>query len=208
MELRRRGERIHRILEAHYPEIQSLLKFHNPYELLIAVILSAQTTDAQVNAVIPKLFASFPTPASLATAGQEEVEAIIQSTGFYRVKAHNIRRTAQAIVENHGGEVPVAMEELLKLPGVGRKSANVIRGICFNLPAIIVDTHFKRVVMRLGLVDEKDPSKIEKAVSALLPDSSQLPFSMRINRHGRLICRARRPECVSCPLRPECLYPS
>jgi endonuclease-3 len=194
------------ILNREYPNRQPLLNFTNPFELLIAVILSAQTTDAGVNRVTPELFRRFPGPAELAAADQSEVEEIIHSTGFYRVKAANIIKTAAALRDR--GErlnqsslmLPDNMKELTVLPGVGRKTANVILYHIFNEPAIIVDTHFKRVSKRLGFTRFSEPEKIERQLSKTLPREIQADFSMTLNLHGRRYCHARKPECRSCPV--------
>lgn len=181
-----------------------LLVFDGVFQLLIAVILSAQTTDAQVNRVTPKLFRQFPTPPSLAGASQDAVEEIVHSTGFYRTKAKNIRMAARVVVERFNGNVPETMKELLSIPGVGRKSANVVLGGWYGRPAIIVDTHFSRVVRRLGLTTAVDPSRIENDLRLIVPEEIQYAFSMLINHHGRLTCAARKPQCGSCVLRVLC----
>ncbi len=170
------------------------------YQLLISVIMSAQTTDAQVNEVTPRLFSRYPGAEDLANAAQVDVERIIHSTGFYRTKARNIRGTARVLMEAFNGEVPSTMEELITLPGVGRKSANVVLGHCFGQPAVIVDTHFSRVVRRIGLTCESDPTRIEGDLKQLVSPDFQYRFSMLINRHGRKTCKARSPLCVDCPI--------
>lgn len=197
---------IHSILSRTITDSQPLLTFDNCYQLLIAVIMSAQTTDAQVNQVTPKLFERFPNPEDLAAATQEEVEEIIHSTGFYRSKARNIRGTAEMLIESYDRKVPDTIDELTKMPGVGRKSANVILGHCFGQPAIIVDTHFGRVVRRIGLTAEKDPGKVEKQLKEIVPTNIQYDFSMMINRHGRQTCAARAPRCDDCAIVQLCDY--
>ncbi|TVQ39604.1 MAG: endonuclease III [Spirochaetaceae bacterium] len=204
---RRRARAVLRILERTYPDVRPLLHHDNPYQLLIAVILSAQTTDAQVNSVTGQLFREFPTPRDLARAQQRAVEHCIHSTGFFRAKARNIRAAAGQLCERFDGRVPHAMSDLLSLPGVGRKTANVVRGALFGKPAIIVDTHFARVSRRLALTDATAPQRIEKQVAELLPPASHYSFSMRVNYHGRYRCLARRPECQRCEIRILCPYP-
>ena len=192
------------ILNAEYPDRKPLLNYRNPYELLIAVILSAQTTDAGVNKVTPLLFECYPSPEELALAVQGEVEDIIHSTGFFRVKAANIIKTAATLSDQFGGKVPGTMEELTALPGVGRKTANVILYHIYDQPAIIVDTHFKRVTNRLGFTNKTDPLQIERELLKIIPREIQSDFSMGINLHGRRYCHPRKPECGSCPIRDYC----
>jgi endonuclease-3 len=174
----------------------------------VATILSAQCTDERVNQVTPALFDRYPDPASLARARLPTLEKMIHSTGFFRNKARNLKGAAARLVAEHGGQVPTRMEELVALPGVGRKTANVIRGACFGLPAVVVDTHFGRVVRRLGFTDAGDPVKIERELRALVPESRQTTFSMVANFHGREVCRSHRPLCGTCPVRSLCPYPS
>lgn len=193
-----------KILNLEYPDRKPLLNYYNPFELLIAVILSAQTTDAGVNKVTPELFRCYPGPAELAAAEQNHVEEIIHSTGFYRVKAANIIKTAAALKERGDTNLPNNMKDLTALPGVGRKTANVILYHIFNQPAIIVDTHFKRVSKRLGFTRFTEPEKIEKQLSKAIPKEIQSDFSMTINLHGRKYCFARKPDCGGCPLREIC----
>ncbi|MDR1626547.1 MAG: endonuclease III [Spirochaetia bacterium] len=199
-----RARKIHAVLLKAYPEIKPFLDYRSPFELLVAVILSAQTSDRAVNALGPELFRRFPDAAALAAAPQEEVEALIHSLGFYRVKARHLRQAARKLLDEYGGEVPAAMEELVGLPGVGRKTAGVILCQIYGKPAIIVDTHFSRVAGRLGLTEDRDPARTEKRIAALLPQGMWSSFSMRINRHGRAVCSARRPACESCCLRKLC----
>ncbi|MDC7235017.1 MAG: endonuclease III [Spirochaetales bacterium] len=194
-----------RILNLEYPDRKPLLHYSNPFELLIAVILSAQTTDAGVNKVTPELFRRYPTPEVLARAEQNHVEEIIHPTGFFRMKAANIIKTAAALAERgEGTEVPGTMKELTALPGVGRKTANVILYHIFDQPAIIVDTHFKRVTKRLGFTRLTEPEKIEKQLSRAIPKEIQSDFSMTVNLHGRKYCFARKPDCAGCPLKELC----
>ena len=197
------------ILNGEYPDRKPLLNFNNPFELLIAVILSAQTTDAGVNKVTPELFCRFPNPIQLAKADQKEVEKIIHSTGFYRMKAANIIKTAAVLTEYPGGEsasviLPDNMKDLTALPGVGRKTANVILYHIFDKPAIIVDTHFKRVSKRLGFTRFTEPEKIEKQLTKVIPKDLQSDLSMSLNLHGRKYCLARKPNCASCPVSKYC----
>ncbi|OQY35247.1 MAG: endonuclease III [Spirochaetaceae bacterium 4572_59] len=192
------------ILREEYPDRKPLLDYRNPYELLIAVILSAQTTDAGVNKVTPPLFSNYPSPRDLSEALQVEVEEIIHSTGFFRVKAANIIKTARILADQYAGQVPGSMKELVALPGVGRKTANVILNHIFDEPAIIVDTHFIRVSNRLGFTDKKDPEQIERQLKAEIPEDIQSEFSMTVNLHGRKYCHPRKPECGSCPIKDYC----
>ncbi len=194
------------ILRRLYPDTTPILRYSTPFELLIAVILSAQTTDKQVNAVTPQLFSRFSTPEALAAARVSDLEEVIHSTGFFRSKARNIRATAEALAVHHSGEVPREMDKLLALPGVGRKTAHVLRGVVYGLPAIIVDTHFSRVVRRIGLSAATTPERVEDDIASLLPAEEQFHFSMAANNHGRNLCIARWPLCAECPLRPYCDY--
>ena len=188
----------------HFPDTAPFLESENPFQLLVAVILSAQCTDAKVNEVTRILFRAFPTPSRLAAAPLADVEKIVYPTGFYREKAAHIVETARLILEKHGGEVPLDMEALTALPGVGRKTANVIRWQVGGLPAIIVDTHFKRVTRRLGLTEREEPTAIEKELEALVPSTLQFSFSMAANRLGRAFCSARNPRCGDCPVQKLC----
>ncbi len=191
-------------LDAHYPPEIQFLHFRNNFELLIAVILSAQTTDEQVMRVVPALFAKFPTPAKMAKAPIEELEKLIHATGFFHAKAKNIKAASQKLLELYDGVVPNTIEELIKLPGVGRKTANVVVGTVFNKPAVIVDTHFKRVTYRLGLTKNTEPDKVEADIRNILPEEKQYRFSMTANLHGRVCCHARKPECDACILKDLC----
>jgi len=197
-----------RTLAECYGEVEGFLDHRSNYELLIAVILSAQTTDRQVNLVTPALFLRYPAPADLAAAEVAAIESVIRTIGFFHTKARNIKATAAALVERFGGEVPAEMDELVSLPGVGRKSANVIRGSCFGLPAVIVDTHFGRVATRLGLTTARDPAHIERDVRATVAERDQMRLSMLLNKHGRVVCHARRPECPVCRIARYCPYPA
>lgn len=199
-------ERIFATLSKAMPEPRPGLRSRSCFELLISAILSAQTTDAQVNGVTETLFGRYPDAKSLAAAGEEEVEEIIHSTGFFRAKAKNIRLASQMLIDRYNGDVPATVEELVSLPGVGRKVANVIIGGCFGKPAIIVDTHFARVVRRIGITEERDPVKIETALRSLVPEEKQYRFSMLLYRHGQSVCTASKPDCDSCPISSYCRY--
>ena len=199
--LRARARRSLELLDEIYPEIIQFLNFRSPFELLIGVILSAQTTDRQVNLVTPELFRRWPTAEALAQADPaKEVEPVIRSIGFFRTKARNICATARLVIEG----VPKTMDELLKLPGVGRKSANVILGTLYGKPALIVDTHCGRVARRLGLSLRSDPLGIERDLALVVAPTDQYRFSMKINNHGRRYCHARKPDCPACVLRDIC----
>jgi endonuclease-3 len=187
-----------------YPDAHCELDFTTPLELLIATILSAQCTDKRVNMVTPTLFARYPTAADYAAADREEVEKIIQSTGFFRAKTNSILKLGQDLCDRHGGEVPRTIEELVKLPGVGRKTANVVLGNAFDVPGLTVDTHFARLVKRFAWTTETDPVKIEYAVGELIPRQDWTILSHRLIWHGRRICHARRPACGVCPLARLC----
>ena len=200
----RRARSICGILAVHYPETKPALDFTDPFELLIATILSAQSTDAQVNKVTPILFSRYPDPKLLAEAETAEIESIIHSTGFFRSKARAIQGCARVIEKDFGGRVPGGMEDLVRLPGVGRKTANVVLGSAFGTPGVVVDTHVRRVAKRLGLTEASDPEKIEGDLMRLLPKKDWTPFSHRMIFHGRRICHARRPRCPECPLGRLC----
>jgi len=180
------------------------LAHHNAFELLTATILSAQTTDVRVNMVTPTLFARYPTPDDLAAANPAEVEDIVRSTGFYQNKTKSIIGMAQGVVERFGGEVPSALADLVTLPGVGRKTANVVRSVWFDEPGLPVDTHVTRLSRRLGLTDETDPVKIELALNAMVPAAERGGLSLRLILHGRRVCDARSPKCDVCVLEDFC----
>ncbi len=188
-----------------YPEPTTALDHQNAYQLLVATILSAQCTDERVNQVTPALFARYPDPPSLAAADPETLEGLIRSTGFYRNKARSLLGAARRITDAYGGEVPDDMERLLTLPGVARKTANVVLGTAFGQASgVVVDTHVKRVSGRLGLTAETQPDRIEQDLMALLPPGEWIDFSHRLIWHGRKLCQARRPRCEQCPLAPCC----
>jgi endonuclease-3 len=192
------------ILGPLYPDHRPLLDYGSPFQLLTATVLAAQCTDAAVNLVTPELFRRYPDPAALAGASPEELEKIIHPTGFFRVKARNIRALSQALRDRRAGEVPRTMEELTALPGVGRKTASVVLSTCFGVPAIIVDTHFSRVCRRLGFSSAKEPELIEKDMAALSPEGEWTALSHVFNRFGRDTCRARKPACEECPITEFC----
>jgi endonuclease-3 len=200
----RRARRINRELAEVYPDAHCELDFGNPFQLLVATILSAQTTDKRVNMVTPTLFARYPTAADLAAADREEVEKIIQSTGFFRAKTNSLLKLGQELCDRFGGEVPRTLEELVTLPGAGRKTANVVLGNAFDVPGITVDTHFQRLTKRFGWTTATDPVKIEYEVGELIPRKDWTILSHRLIWHGRRICHARRPACGACPLARLC----
>jgi len=200
----RRARRINRELAAAYPDAHTELNFSSPLELLVATILSAQTTDHRVNMVTPVLFARYKSAADYAAADREDMEKIIQSTGFYRAKTANLIALGQALCDRYGGEVPRRLKDLVTLPGVGRKTANVVLGNAFGVPGITVDTHFGRLANRFGWTTETDPVKIEFEVGALFPRSEWTMLSHRVIWHGRRVCHARRPACGACPVARLC----
>ncbi len=191
-------------LDKLYPEARCALHFTSPFELLAATILSAQCTDEQVNKVTPALFARYPDAPALAAADPDELMALIRPTGFYRNKAKSLLGMSRALVENHAGQVPGDLEAMVRLPGVGRKTANVVLGEAFNVPGITVDTHLGRVSLRLGLTDQDDPVKAEFALMEVIPRERWTLFSHQMIWHGRTLCHARKPKCDQCPLLPHC----
>ena len=201
---KRRARRINRELAQLYPYAHAELDFQNPFELLVATVLSAQTTDIRVNAVTPLLFARFPTPLAMAQAQQDQVEALIKSTGFYRAKAANLLALATRLVDEYDGVVPGSLDALITLPGVGRKTANVVLGNAFGVPGITVDTHFMRLARRFGWTESSDPVRIEADVAALFERKDWTMLSHRVVFHGRRICHARKPACGACPIAPLC----
>lgn len=198
---------VYELLLARYRRPKLALHFSNPLQLLVATILSAQCTDERVNAVTEALFAKYRTAADYANAPAGELEADIRPTGFYRNKAKAIRSCCRMLVERHNGEVPQSLEELVELPGVGRKTANIVRACAFGRPAIAVDTHVLRVANRLGLVTVKDAGKAEKALMQQLPKECWTPFFLAMILHGRETCTARRPNCDRCVLYSACAWP-
>jgi endonuclease-3 len=199
-----RAERIAARLEEAYPDATCELDFANPWQLLVATILSAQCTDKMVNQVTPALFDEFPDPLSLARAPQAKIERIIRKTGFYSQKAKAIRACAKHISEKFSGSVPQTMAELTSLQGVGRKTASVVLGTAFGQPAVFVDTHVKRLTNRLGLTRAQEPNEIEEDVKRLLPEREWTAFCHRLIHHGRRVCFARNPKCENCPLASIC----
>ena len=192
-------------LKAEYPDARTELDWKNPLELLVATMLSAQTTDVQVNRVTQSLFAKYRTAEDYAHADPSELEEDIRPTGFYRNKARSLRNMADALVEEHGGEVPSTMQELVALPGVGRKTANVVLGNAFGVDeGIVVDTHVRRVSGRLGLTENKDPVKIEQDLMKVVPEAEWTVFSHLLILHGRRTCKARKPDCPNCILNDIC----
>jgi endonuclease III len=200
----RRARRIDRALAEMYPDAHTELNFGSPLELLVATILSAQTTDKSVNLVTPILFARYPTAADYAAADPDELEKIIQSTGFYHVKAKSLIGLGRALCDRFGGEVPPRLADLVTLPGVGRKTANVVLGNAFGIPGITVDTHFARLARRFGWTTSTDPVKIEADVATLIPRRDWTDLSQRMIWHGRRVCHARRPACGACGLARLC----
>jgi endonuclease III len=202
--LKNRACRIVRDLAGLYPDATCALHFDGPLQLLIATILSAQCTDVRVNLVTPALFARYPDAAAFANADRAELERLIQSTGFFRNKARNIQLCCQELVVKHGGQVPSTMEELTPLPGVGRKTANVVLGNAFAVPGIPVDTHVGRLSRRMGLTVHTDPVKVERDLMEMIPKKEWTMFGHRMIYHGRRVCHARRPLCEECTLAKFC----
>jgi endonuclease-3 len=203
-ERKKRAMAIYRVLTKHYPNVRCELDFNNPLQLLIATVLSAQCTDKRVNAVTPALFKRYKKAEDFAGANLRELQSIIKSTGFYRAKAKSIKGLATKILVDYDGEVPNQLEELVKLPGVGRKTANVVLGHAFDTPGITVDTHFGRVSRRFGWTKETDPVKVEFEVMELIPEREWTNLSQRMIWHGRRICHSRKPTCGACPLAKLC----
>lgn len=198
-----RARRTHERLADCY-DATCALDHENPFQLLVATILSAQCTDARVNLTTPAVFDAYPDAFALAGANQAQLEELVHPTGFFRSKAKNLRSMAQALVERHDGEVPTKLDELVKLAGVGRKTANVIRSVAFGLPGLPVDTHVTRLAHRLELTQHDDPVKIELALNKMLPASQRGDFSLRLILHGRQVCAARKPACDRCVLADFC----
>ncbi|SMC24600.1 DNA-(apurinic or apyrimidinic site) lyase /endonuclease III [Desulfacinum hydrothermale DSM 13146] len=204
MELRQKAQAVQDRLKAAYPDARCTLEHNSPFQLMIATILSAQCTDERVNAVTPALFRRFPDPERFAQAPIQEIENAIRPVGLYRNKAKNIQGLCRILMERHGGRVPESLEELVRLPGIGRKTANVILGNAFGVPGLAVDTHVARVSRRLGLTGHKDPVRIERDLTRLFPQKSWVSLSHQLIRHGRALCHARRPLCDPCPLQDLC----
>ena len=195
---------IYRILSKEYPDACCELDFHTPFQLLVATVLSAQCTDKRVNAVTPALFAKYPSAKEMSSARLADIERLVRSTGFFRAKARNIKTLSQELISKYDGEVPAELEKLVLLPGVGRKTANVVLGNAFDIPGLTVDTHFGRLVRRFGWTDEEDPVKVERDVAKLIPKKEWTHLSHRLIWHGRRICHSRKPACGACPLSKLC----
>ncbi|MEU9094051.1 endonuclease III [Streptomyces sp. NPDC048428] len=200
----RRARKINRVLAETYPYAHPELDFETPFELLVATVLSAQTTDLRVNQTTPALFAKYPTPEDMAMAVPEEMEEIIRPTGFFRAKTKSLIGLSAALRDRFGGEVPGRLADLVTLPGVGRKTANVVLGNAFGVPGITVDTHFGRLVRRWKWTEQEDPEKVEAEIAEIFPKSEWTMLSHRVVFHGRRICHARKPACGACPVAPLC----
>lgn len=203
-ETRKGAKAVYRILTKTYPNIRCELDFTNPLELVIATVLSAQCTDKRVNTITPALFRKYKKSKDYARADLHEIENLIHSSGFYRAKARHIKGLSIKILEDFDGKVPQTLEELITLPGVGRKTANVVLGHAFDTPGITVDTHFGRLSRRFGWTDEKDPVKVEMVVQQLIPQAEWTNLSQRMIWHGRRICHSRKPACGACPVAKIC----
>ncbi len=202
-----RSAKIQHILKITYPDVKTQLRNANPFELLVATILSAQCTDKQVNHVTKDLFNRLKTPQDFAGASNETIEELIRSTGYFRNKAKNIKNCSKSLLEKYGGQVPQTLDELVKLPGVGRKTANVVLGSAFDIPGIVVDTHVARISKRLGLTENNNPVKIEYDLMEIIPREEWNVFSLQLIYFGRAICKARKPLCPICPLYDLCEFP-
>jgi endonuclease-3 len=200
----RRARKVNRVLGETYPEARCELDFDDPFQLLVVTVLSAQTTDRRVNAVRPTLFAAYPDARAMAAASREDLERIIGPLGFFRAKTESLLKLSAALVADHGGEVPPRLEDLVKLPGVGRKTANVVLGNAFDIPGITVDTHFGRLIRRLGWTEETDPVKAEHAIGALFPKRDWTMLSHHLIWHGRRVCHAKKPACGACTVAHWC----
>lgn len=207
-ERKQRARRIARRLTRAYGSVGCALAHEDAFQLLVATILSAQCTDKMVNRVTPALFARYPDARSMANAEPEKLEQLIKPTGFYRQKAKSLIGASRDIVEKYGGRVPSSMEELLTLRGVARKTANVVLGNAFGIPGLTVDTHMKRIHLRLALTRHEDPVKIERDLMELIPERDWTLYSHQMIHHGRVCCDARKPQCEICPLRPDCPWPA
>ncbi len=203
---KKRTAKIRKILRTLYPEVKTQLDYETPFQLLVATILSAQCTDKQVNRATVGLFTKLATPMDFQKASLTTIENLIHSTGFFRNKARNIKNCAEMLMEKHEGEVPGSLAELVKLPGVGRKTANVVLGAAFNIPGIVVDTHVSRISQRLDLTDNKDPVKIEFDLMEQIPKKGWDNFSLQLIYFGREICKARKPTCPVCPMNNLCSF--
>lgn len=204
-ETKKLAGRIVRLLKKQYPVAECALDHESAFQLLAATILSAQCTDERVNKATPELFRRYPTPQKLARATQRSVERIVKPLGFFRAKATNLRGMAKGLVENHDGEVPRSLDELIKLPGVGRKTASVVLGTFYGIPSgVVVDTHVRRLSNLMGLTSSRNPDIIERDLMAILPKKEWIQFSHRMIHHGRAVCIARRPQCAECTLLKAC----
>jgi endonuclease-3 len=203
---KKRTTRIRKILRTLYPEVKTQLDYQTPFQLLVATILSAQCTDKQVNRVTGNLFKKLSTPGEFRDAPLETIESLIRSTGFFRNKARNIKNCAARLMEEYQGEVPADLGQLVKLPGVGRKTANVVLGAAFNIPGIVVDTHVSRISQRLDLTGNTDPVKIEFDLMEQIPKKDWDDFSLRLIYFGREYCKARKPACPACPMNKLCRF--
>ncbi len=198
---------IYAALDREHPDATLALDFDSPFQLLVALILAAQSTDAKINQISPPLFAELPTPAALADAPAERLEELIRSSGFYRQKARTLQSCSRALVERHDGQVPSDLEALLALPGVGRKTANILRGNAWGIAGIGVDTHVGRLSQRFGFTTQKDPDKIEADLTRQVPEDLQIRFCHLLQFHGRRVCHARKPACPDCVVASACPYP-
>jgi endonuclease-3 len=203
-ETRKQARAVYRILSKTYPEIRCELDFKNPLELIVATVLSAQCTDKRVNTITPALFKKYKTAKAYAGADIHQLEEMVFQTGFYRAKARHIKGIGIKLLEEFNGEVPSTLEELITLPGVGRKTANVVLGHAFDIPGITVDTHFGRLSRRFGWTKEMDPVKVERIVGELIPQKEWTNLSQRMIWHGRRICHSRKPACGACPVAKIC----
>ncbi len=200
----RRARKINRVLAETYPDARCELDFRNPFELLVVTVLSAQTTDKRVNAASPAIFAAYPDAKAMAAADRDHLEQLVGPLGFFRAKTDTLLKLSAALVEKYDGEVPPKLDELVKLPGVGRKTANVVLGNAFGIPGITVDTHFGRLARRFGWTTETDPVKTEHAVGALFPKQDWVMLSHHLIWHGRRRCHAQKPACGACPVARWC----
>lgn len=206
MNIKTRSDKIRKILRMTFPNVKTQLKCRNPFELLVATMLSAQCTDKQVNSVTKELFKNLKTPYDFANASNKTIEELIRPTGFFRNKAKNIKNSSRILIEKYKGNVPDSLDELIKLPGVGRKTANVVLGSAFGIPGIAVDTHVARISKRLGLTKNIDPVKIEFDLMKLIPKKDWSDFSLQLIYFGKAVCKARNPGCDVCPLTDLCDY--
>ncbi len=204
MNIKTRSDKIRKILRMAFSNVKTQLNYINPFELLVATMLSAQCTDKQVNSVTKKLFKNLKTPYDFANASNKTIEEMIRPTGFFRNKAKNIKNSSKMLIEKYKDNVPDSLDELIKLPGVGRKTANVVLGAGFGIPGIAVDTHVARISKRLGLTENKDPVKIEFDLMKIIPKKEWSDFSLQLIYFGRAICKARKPGCNVCPLTELC----